>query len=249
MFGPSDFKIRNKIFQFLPLHVYAIIKIRFLLSIRNKLAFVFRFLSPIPFLILTILLPKLLKTSINYDANNLPSMNLQIDDYATMLHKFVILNNTPYDVDTQGPRLDENLVVNPGAKDQKCLLEYLNTTDDLLHSKQDSYGGIIFNEWNNDEDNSLTLLYNDSALLSAPYLINTLTNLYTRQYDRKLINASISAWPKTVQTTIEALDFSSFTFLILLGAGMLIPLVSFATEIVHDREVNFAISYVGFIRL
>jgi hypothetical protein len=207
--------------------------------VRNKLAFFFRFLSPIPFIIPTILLPKLLKSSISYDLNNLPSLNLQIDDYANKFHKFVILNNTDLDVDTQGPILDDFLVVNygTGAKKQKCLLEYVNSTDSLLSYTHSSYGGIIFNEWNSDKDNQLTLLYNDAALLSAAYLVNTLSNVYTRTYGLKQINASIAAWPQTVQTTIEALDFSSFTFLILFGTGMLIPLVSFATEIVHDREV------------
>jgi hypothetical protein len=83
-----------------------------MLSMRNKLAFFFRFLSPIPFLILTILLPKLLKSSIVYDANNLPSTNLLIDEYATFTNKFVLVNKTMRPIETEGPNVRTNLVVN-----------------------------------------------------------------------------------------------------------------------------------------
>ncbi len=116
----------------------------------------------------------------------------------------------------------------------------MNNTKDILNQPNNTYAGIEFKEWQSANINKLVLLYNDSALLSVPYLVNTVSNFYIRLFSQEtdLIKASISAWPKMPTSTIESLDFSSFTFSILLGCGLLIPLVSFVTEVVHDRELK-----------
>jgi hypothetical protein len=59
----------SKILKFISPEIYAIIKLRFLLVYRNKIAFVYRFILPLPFIIFTIIFPKLFSTSNNYDPN------------------------------------------------------------------------------------------------------------------------------------------------------------------------------------
>lgn len=73
-----------------------------------------------------------------------------------------------------------------------------------------------------------------------PYLINTISNFYSNVDKMPQINATISAWPKLNSLTDLALfDPSIFSSLIILGIGLLAPLVSFAVEIVHDKEVFY----------
>ena len=102
-----------------------------------------------------------------------------------------------------------------------------------------AYAGTKFNSWTSRDSHDFTLLYNDSALLSIPYLVHTLTNFYSRYDSAPLINATISAWPRTTDNTIQnTIDYSSFTALIVLGTGLIMPLVTFAVEIVYDKETK-----------
>ncbi|CAF1133163.1 unnamed protein product, partial [Brachionus calyciflorus] len=59
--------LRSKMFSWIPVHVYGILKLRFTIAYRNKYALIYRFITPIPALILTILLPKLINRTNNQD--------------------------------------------------------------------------------------------------------------------------------------------------------------------------------------
>ena len=151
--------------------------------------------------------------------------NLAIKDYVTVKQPFSIINNTASSIDEQ--------------------LKYLHNTTyhifkdqfQILNSQYGSEAGFIFNN-NSLIDNQLTLLYNDSALLGLPYLINKMSNFYAEINQTQFINASISAWPKTTsQASLAAFDTGSFTALLILGSSLILPLTSFAVEIVADREV------------
>lgn len=114
---------------------------------------------------------------------------------------------------------------------------------DIRQLNGQAYAGTQFNAWTSRTSHNFTLLYNDSALLSIPYLVHTLTNFYSRYDGQPLINASLSAWPRTTDNTIaNTIDYSSFTALIVLGTGLVMPLVTFAVEIVYDKEVCFTIN-------
>jgi hypothetical protein len=130
--------------------------------------------------------------------------------------------------------LNNNLIVNTQISPQP--ITYLSNLSSLTF-QSNSLSGMIFNNWTSFNSNQITLLYNDSALLALPYLINSLTNFYSRLNQIPLVNATLSPWPRTASNQIQNLDYSSFTALIILGTGLIIPLASFATEIVHDREV------------
>lgn len=101
-----------------------------------------------------------------------------------------------------------------------------------------SFSGLIFKKWTgNVNGNKITLLYNDTALLSLPYVINELTNFYSNIEHLPFINTTFAAFPKIQSDADYVFDRSSFSALIILGIGLVMPTVSFATEIVHDREV------------
>lgn len=97
-----------------------------------------------------------------------------------------------------------------------------------------SYAGFI-------QENSLDdliLYYNDSAVLSVPYLLNIYANLNSRINGLPLINSSLTSWPQIKSDDLLLFDSTSFTTFIILGISIIIPLVSFAAEVVQDREVN-----------
>ena len=100
------------------------------------------------------------------------------------------------------------------------------------------YNGISFDKWTNRNDHSLTLIYNDSALFSMTYLINTLSNMYSRIDQTPIIQMNITTWPKSGQSILSFFDSSSFSSLIILGTALILPLVTFATEVVHERELK-----------
>jgi hypothetical protein len=162
---------------------------------------------------------------------------LPVNDYASEQKPFAIINNTLTNLD----QILGNLIVNNALNPQPITV--IKEPGQLLN-KNGGLSGLIFNEWSSTQTNDLTLLYNDSALFSLPYLINTLSNLYSKIDKTSLINTTISAWPKTQDQTIQSFDASSFSALIILGTGLILPLVSFATEIVHDREY---IKFINFL--
>jgi len=159
----------------------------------------------------------------------LPTLNLPVNEYASEKNPFSVINNTITNLD----QILGNLIVNNALNQQpiKVIKE-----PSQLFDNSGCLSGLIFNNWLNTQTNEITLLYNDSALFSLPYLINTLSNFYSKIDKTNLINTTISAWPKTQDQTIQNFDASSFSALIILGTGLILPLVSFATEIVHDRE-------------
>jgi hypothetical protein len=161
---------------------------------------------------------------------NLPKVNLQLNDYATKARPFVIVNKTNIALQ---PIIDSNLVVNNQLSPQP--ISYFNSLASL--NTTTSFAGYVFNEWKDMFNNDLTLLYNDSAILSLPYMINALSNFYSSMDKSVLINATLSAWPRSAKNTIENLDYSSFSALIVLGSGLIMPLASFAAEIVQEKEV------------
>jgi hypothetical protein len=80
IFGPSKFSIRTRFTRCIPIQIYAIFRLRYLLSIRNKSTLFYRLILPIPFIVCTILVPKLMTPSVKYD----PNVNL----FSIKTHKF-----------------------------------------------------------------------------------------------------------------------------------------------------------------
>lgn len=131
--------------------------------------------------------------------------------------------------------ISNNLIVNTNMSKQPIL--FSNSLDQVVSNN--SWSGNVFNSWSDRNSHLITLLYNDSALLSVPYLVQTLTNFYSRLDGKPIIDATLSPWPRTTANIIQnAIDYSSFTALIVLGTGLVLPLVTFAVEIVADREVG-----------
>jgi hypothetical protein len=152
---------------------------------------------------------------------------LAINDYATVTQPFSIINNTASNIDTLLKSLSNTT------------FSIFRSENEILNSQHGSLAGFVFNKWNSLVDNQLVLLYNDSALLGMPYLINKLSNFYSSINQTQYINASMSAWPKTTsQANLQSFDTSSFTSLIILGSALILPLTSFAVEIVHDKELK-----------
>lgn len=160
----------------------------------------------------------------------MPYINLDINLYANDTYAFTIVNETNRELESI---LDGNLKVNPTLVNQP--LHYIRKTKNLTGIM--SLSGIRFSSWLNYTHNDLTLLYNDSALLSLPYILNELSNFYSNIEKLPLINTTLAAFPKITKYDENVFDKSSFSALIVLGIGLVMPAVSFATEIVHDREV------------
>ena len=123
-----------------------------------------------------------------------------------------------------------NLIVNNKLSAQP--IRHLNTTPDLNFGSH--HAGLIYET----SFTNLILYYNDSAVFSVPYLLNTLSNFNARLNGLKSINASMTPWPQ-VQTDTAFFNPTSFSTLIILGISLIFPLVSFGAEIVQDREVRF----------
>nr|QNH67864.1 ATP-binding cassette transporter subfamily A member 5 [Brachionus rotundiformis] len=219
-------KMSNFRFNFLkwiPIHFYSILKLRYLMALRNKTTLLYRFITPLPMLILSIILPQLISSLNNLDPNKIPTVNLAINDYATEKNPFVIVNNSNVD------HLIDNLIVNNELNPQP----FKFTKSDLNNSFR-SYAGIIYQKSLED----LILYYNDSAVFSVPYLLNTFSNLNSRLDGLSPINASLTSWPQVKTQDVSFFDASSFTTLIILGISLIFPLVSFAAEVVQDRELK-----------
>ena len=60
---------KKSIFNFIPIGIQALIRLRFKLAFRNKTAFVYRFIVPLINIILAIVIPKLINITLNYDPN------------------------------------------------------------------------------------------------------------------------------------------------------------------------------------
>ncbi|CAF1010970.1 unnamed protein product [Brachionus calyciflorus] len=218
----NKIKFRSKLLSWIPVHVYAILKLRFTTAYRNKYALIYRFIMPIPALILTIVLPKLINRKMSLDSN--VTTNLFINDYSTENNPFLFVNKTNTNLDTL---IKPNLIVNNQLELQP--IKFLN---DIQNTTFNNYAGIIYNL------DYFTLYYNDSALFSVSYLINTLNNFNSRLNNLPLINASLTTWPQIQTQDASFFDSSSFTTLLILGISFLFPLVSFAAEIVQDRELK-----------
>jgi hypothetical protein len=160
----------------------------------------------------------------------LPSLKIPINDYATSKNPFVLINSTESNLDSI---IKDNLIVNSNLNPQPFV--FINN----VNNSNGMYGGISFEKWINRNDHSLKLIYNDSALFSMIYLVNTLSNMYSRLDKTPLIQMNITTWPKsTDQSILSFFDSSSFSSLIILGTALILPLVTFATEVVHERELK-----------
>jgi ATP-binding cassette, subfamily A (ABC1), member 5 len=227
------YKKKPKFFSFIPLPVFSLLRARFQILIRNKLLFAYRFLMPLPSLIISILLPTFIKPSSFYDPNNLPRINLQDTGYIIETNKFALFNLTSTNLDSI---INNNLIVNNKLPfNTQPIVTFTENITDLAGF---SAGYIVDSVFNQSIDKSI-ILYNDSALLSIPYLVNTMTNFYSRLTNSKIINASLAAWPKTpTQCDTTNFDAGGFSSLLILGTSFILPIVSFATELVHDRELK-----------
>jgi len=162
---------------------------------------------------------------------NLPMVNLAIDDYANETYRFIIVNKT-------GSKLEEllnrNLKVNTKLVNQP--FKYLTNTSQIFETP--SFAGLVFQDEPTQPASTITLFYNDSAVLSVPYLLHELANLYSNIENTPAIQTRIASLPRIDKNYENLFDKSLFASLIVLGIGIVLPSVSFATEIVHDREVN-----------
>lgn len=53
-------KFRLFFFKWIPTHFFSILQLRYLMAIRNKKSLIYRFVAPLPLLIFSVLLPKLI---------------------------------------------------------------------------------------------------------------------------------------------------------------------------------------------
>ena len=150
------------------------------------------------------------------------------DVYASDSSKFLIINNTNGNLDSI---INENLIVNNQTIQP---FELIDAKTDLLKLQSSHFSGLEFNQISTSND--LTMLYNDSALLSIPYLLNTVTNFQARLDNTSTINASITSFPNA-ECNINTFDSASFTSILMFGFAIVLPSVSFAVEIVYDKEV------------
>ena len=165
----------------------------------------------------------------------MPEVNLPIGDYGNEQTPFALFNNTNMVLDSI---FQSDLIVNDQFSNGSQPIKLFQNKTQMFELKNGVLSGLIVNKWSGRSDNQLTILYNDSALFSLPYLLNTITNFYSNIDKMSQINTTISAWPKLNSLTDLALfDPSVFSSLIILGIGLIMPLVSFAVEIVHDKEV------------
>ena len=132
------------------------------------------------------------------------------------------------------PILQRNLKVNTKLVTQP--FKYIRNTTQIFDVP--SFAGFIFQDWLTNPNSTITLYYNDSAMLSVPYLLHELTNLYSNIENTTPIQTYITSLPRVSKYVDNVFDKSTFSALIILGIGLVLPTVSFATEIVHDREVN-----------
>ncbi|RNA41260.1 ATP-binding cassette sub-family A member 5-like isoform X1 [Brachionus plicatilis] len=154
---------------------------------------------------------------------NLSTIDLAINDYATEKNPFLIVNKTNVD------HLVQNLIVNNQLNRQP-----IKFTESESNIHATTYAGFI----HQDTPKDIILFYNDSAVFSVPYLVNTFTNLNSRLNGLPLLNATFTSWPQVKKENISFFDANSFTTLMILGISLIFPLVSFAAEIVQDRELK-----------
>ena len=69
--SPKLERFRLKILKWIPTHFYSILQLRYLMAIRNKKSLIYRFVAPLPLLIFSVLLTKLLSylNDLNPDVN------------------------------------------------------------------------------------------------------------------------------------------------------------------------------------
>jgi hypothetical protein len=172
----------------------------------------------------------------------LPKKSLIINEYANEKTKFQIINNSNSTLD---PIIGSRLIVNTDLSQQP--IELIKDLNSLLASPNGAYNGLGFVTPSNVLD-ELVLVYNDSATLGMPNLIQIVSNFFSRMEGNQLIKASIGAMPKLPsQCDSFIFDSSIFIALIVLGFAFIVPVISFATEIVHDKEVYFYYFYILFI--
>jgi hypothetical protein len=153
--------------------------------------------------------------------------NLNTDSYASAQSKFLLVNNTGSNLDSI---INGNLIVNNQSMQP---FEFIDSQSNLLNLPTSHSSGLIFDTISNFD---MTMLYNDSALLSVPYLLNTIANLFSRLDNTPLINASITSLPNANCDT-NLFDTASFTSILMFGFAIILPSVTFAVEIVYDKEV------------
>nr|QNH67926.1 ATP-binding cassette transporter subfamily A member 5 X3 [Brachionus plicatilis] len=217
----SNFRLN--FLKWIPINFYGILKLRYLMALRNKMTLIYRFITPLPAIIISILLPKFISSINDLNPDKIPKVNLAINEYATEKNPFLIVNKSNVDY------LVQNLIVNNQLNPQPIKFTKFET-----NISSTTHAGLIYQKSLDD----LILYYNDSAIFSVPYLINTFSNLNSRLNGLSLINASLTSWPQVKSEDVSFFDPSSFTTLIILGISLIFPLVSFAAEIVQDRELR-----------
>ena len=143
---------------------------------------------------------------------------------------FSIINNTPL-------KHTDQLINN--TLQLKIHFSFSESYLDLLNKS--SIGGLVINEWVNKSENDLVLMYNDSALLGLPVLLHSFANFYAHLDNSSFINTTLSTLPKINQSDYKAFDANSFVSLIILGIGYVLPVVSFISEVVQEKNVSYLI--------
>ena len=155
---------------------------------------------------------------------------MQIDAYARDTLKFLLVNNTREELSSL---LTQSLIVNNKYIQQP--IHYWNQNQ-LPNVTKSHASGFIINNWMNSTSDSLTAYYNDSALLSLPYLVNVITNLYAKIDNIPPIDASISSFSKP-KCGLRS-NVNLYVFILLIGFAFTAQTATFAVELVHDREVR-----------
>ena len=112
--------------------------------------------------------------------------------------------------------------------------ELIDSTTNLLKLPNIHSSGLIFDSIS--PNAGFTMIYNDSAILSIPYLLNIVTNFQSRVDNTPIMNASITSFPNA-DCVLNTFDSASFTSDVMFGFAILLPSVTFAVEAVYDKEV------------
>jgi len=154
-------------------------------------------------------------------------MNLEKNDYNSNKYGLSVINATELRIENF---LNTSIRLNNH-------ISYCESVKNLLSVS--SIYGFILEEWIDRNENDIVLLYNDSALLSLPVMLHTLTNFYSVLDNIPLINTTLSTLPKIQQNDFKVFDSNIFVSLIVLGIGFVLPALSFIAEIVEEKEVSY----------
>ncbi|KAK6171363.1 hypothetical protein SNE40_019569 [Patella caerulea] len=210
----------NKGGELMKQRLKAFLKIRFLLQIREKLALIFQIFLPIILVTSGLLLNKF-GAKVN-TSNDVISMSIKPDQYASSNFLFVDSMN---DATSQAVVTQLNTYMK--VDDIK------NTSVDLMSIAPHNIG-VNLQTMVTGTSMVYTSLYNDTALLSLPVIVNIMSNILLGD---NLINTFNLPWPSL--TNKRPYDGTTFSSIMILGMAFVFTIAGFAANHVKIKEIKF----------